>query len=97
LNGTIPAELGRLTMLTTLFLGDSFDKTRYLSGSIPSQIGRLTLLQEFSIRNSRLTGVIPAEFINLWNLTEIYITGNKMYGDLPLLPENVTKCEVGTF
>ncbi|CAJ1963833.1 unnamed protein product [Cylindrotheca closterium] len=94
LNGTIPTEIGRLTQLTTLFLGDSFDKTRYLTGSIPTQVGQMTLLQEFSIRNARLTGVIPAEFINLWNLTEIYVTGNKMSGDLPLLPENVTKCEV---
>lgn len=97
LNGTIPTEIGGLSMLTTLFLGDSFDKTRYLTGTIPTQIGKMTLLQEFSIRNARLTGAIPSTIINLWNLTELYVTGNKMSGDIPLLPENVTKCEVGTY
>jgi len=94
LNGTIPTELGRLDQLTTLYLGDSFDKTRYLTGSIPSHIGRMTLLQALSIRNARLTGVIPSEIVNLWNLTELYLTGNKLLGDIPPLPQNLTDCEL---
>lgn len=84
-------------MLTTLFLGDSFDKTRYLTGSIPTHIGGMTLLQQISIKNARLTGTIPSEIINLWNLTEMYLTGNRLSGNIPRLPKNLADCELGKF
>lgn len=45
LTGTLPSELGLLTMLTTLLLNGN-----ELSGVVPSEVGDLILLGEFKLR-----------------------------------------------
>ena len=54
LSGSIPAELGNLTNLTSLYLN-----VNSLTGSIPSELGNLTNLRGFSLGDNFLTGPLP--------------------------------------
>ena len=54
LNGTIPAELGRLFALTTLDLN-----MNALTGDIPAELGLLPNLEELRLSGNSLTGCIP--------------------------------------
>ncbi len=54
LSGSIPAELGNLTNLTSLYLN-----VNSLTGSIPSELGNLTNLTGLSIGDNFLTGPLP--------------------------------------
>lgn len=56
LTGTIPAELGKLTNLKRLQLGN-----QQFTGEIPAELGNLTNLQELELGGNQLTGTIPAE------------------------------------
>ena len=78
LTGTIPAQLGRLTNLTLLWLGRN-----QLSGLIPSSLGNLTNLVWLNLNNNQLSGPIPSSLGNLSRLTRLYLAGNSLTGCLP--------------
>lgn len=78
LNGTIPAEIGYLTNLTSLNLFNN-----QLSGAIPSAIGALTNLQELDLDYNQMTGGIPAEIVGLSNLQVLYLSNNQLSGAIP--------------
>lgn len=59
LTGSIPSQLGNLTNLTCLALGNN-----QLSGSIPYQIGNLNKLSWLILNNNQLNGEIPLSLIN---------------------------------
>ena len=54
LSGTIPALLGRLSMLIELDI-----RNNQLTGEIPAELGDLTSLQELYLSSNQLTGCIP--------------------------------------
>ena len=56
LSGEIPPEIGGMSALKTLYLGDNI-----LIGKIPSEIGDLTNLAELHLGDNDLSGKIPAE------------------------------------
>ena len=56
LSGTIPSEIGNLTLLEELILSHN-----ELSGNIPSEIGNLTLLEELDLSHNELGGSVPLE------------------------------------
>jgi hypothetical protein len=58
--GTIPSEIGYLTLLTDL----SLDQAR-LTGEIPSELGLLTNLEVLTLMVNSLEGIIPSEVGNL--------------------------------
>jgi Leucine-rich repeat (LRR) protein len=87
--GTIPAELGSLSNLTTLNLWDN-----QLSGSIPSELGNLTNLTQLVLGSNSLSGSIPAELGNLTNLTELYLYTNSLSGSIPAELGNLTNLTV---
>ena len=60
LRGSIPAELGQLTYLKSLYLYKN-----YLKGSIPAELGNLTNLTSLILGENNLSGSIPVELGNL--------------------------------
>ena len=69
LSGTVPAELGQLSMLTYLNL-----RTNDLSGPIPDELGRLTNLQKLLLHDNGLSGGFP-NLRGLRNLTHLWLSG----------------------
>ena len=78
LNGTIPSELGNLSNLTSLNLGNNS-----LSGTIPSELGNLKNLTFFNLGGNSLSGSIPAELGNLVYLTNFNVRDNNLSGEIP--------------
>ncbi len=78
LAGSIPAELGNLTNLTTLSL-----TRNQLTGSIPVELGNLTNLTFLALFANQLTGPIPVELGNLINLTSLSLPINQLTGSVP--------------
>ena len=73
--GTIPKELGDLSNLVYMHLGQN-----ELSGTIPKEIGNLTKLSQMHLWGNKLSGSIPKEFGNLLSLTYLNISSNELSG-----------------
>ena len=69
LSGTVPAELGQLSMLTYLNL-----RSNNLTGSVPDELGRLTNLQKLLLHDNGLSGGFP-NLRGLRNLTHLWLSG----------------------
>ena len=78
LAGPIPAELGDLVNLQSLFLGNN-----ELMGPIPAELGSLTNLQSLNLGGNQLTGPIPVGLGGLANLQSLYFWGNQLTGPIP--------------
>ena len=78
LSGPIPPELGQLTDLIRLDLGEN-----RLSGPIPPELGQLTNLNNLTLAYSGLSGLIPSEIGQLTNLSHLNLSGNSMSGTIP--------------
>ena len=78
LKGSIPAELGQLTNLSSLYLNDN-----ELTGSIPAELGQLTNLRRLYLMDNKLTGSIPAELGQLTNLKILALYENELTGSIP--------------
>ncbi|MCY4600682.1 MAG: hypothetical protein OXF27_12290 [Acidobacteria bacterium] len=77
--GRIPAELGDLTNLESLWL---YQTNR--TGRIPSELGKLTNLRTLSLYGNGLTGAIPAALGGLTSLRHLYLHSNwGLSGPLP--------------
>ena len=72
LAGSIPAELGSLSSLTTLYLNSN------QLTSIPAELGSLSSLTYLNLYSNQLTG-IPAELGSLASLTALYLSYNAIY------------------
>jgi hypothetical protein len=79
LRGSLPTELGKLTMLQSLVLNEN-----RLAGSLPSQLMRLTNLVELAMHENVLVGPLPSAIGNLRALERIDLTGNSLTGSLPI-------------
>ena len=91
--GVIPPEIGDLTALRALDLGNSSrsdDPPNQLTGSIPSEIGNLTSLTWLSLHSNRLTGSIPSRLGSLSNLEYLYMFSNQLTGSIPPELGNLT-------
>ena len=77
LNGSIPAELGRLSSLTYLNL-----RNNNLGGPIPTDLGNLTNLRVLGLNNNRLSGPIP-DLSDMTKLEQLYLSNNDLTGPLP--------------
>ena len=79
LNGTLPAELGQLTMLERLWLHNNS-----LSGPIPDLSGLQNLkMLWLSGKNMELSGPVPAWLNNLRGLESLSLWGNNLSGSIP--------------
>ncbi|PXY41171.1 hypothetical protein DMB65_09460 [Flavobacterium cheongpyeongense] len=86
LSGTIPAEIGLLTKLTSLQL-----HTNQLSGTIPAEIGLLTKLTSLQLHTNQLSGTIPAEIGQLTLLQTLHLHTNQLTGTIPAEIGQLTK------
>ncbi len=75
LSGRIPPELGRLSGLSELALGNNSD----LSGEIPTEIGSLSKLRALWLRNTRLAGPLPESLAGLKDLKRFYYRDTGLY------------------
>ncbi|MCY4473966.1 MAG: leucine-rich repeat domain-containing protein [Chloroflexi bacterium] len=78
LDGTIPAELAKLTGLQSLHLYEN-----QLTGSIPTEFGSLTALTDLRLYSNRLSGGIPTELGSLTRLVVLYLDDNQLTGAIP--------------
>ncbi len=72
LNGTVPAELGDVSMLVEINL-----HTNQLSGEIPAELNRLGSLEKLLLHNNRLSGTIP-NLSGLRSLKYLWLSGKEM-------------------
>jgi Leucine-rich repeat (LRR) protein len=68
---SLPAEIGRLTSLTVLDLGEN------KLTSLPAEIGQLTSLTELILTGNQLTS-LPATIGQLTSLKKLYLAGNQL-------------------
>ncbi|XXG90320.1 hypothetical protein AAC387_Pa12g2114 [Persea americana] len=77
LNGTIPAEWGRLPLINISISGNR------LYGKIPRELGNISSLLELGFEANYLSGPIPLELGNLTSLLRLYMSSNDFTGELP--------------
>ena len=78
LNGSIPAELGKLTELVWLRL-----QQNAFTGELPSELCSLTKLRDLAVSYNRLSGKAPACLGNLSRLDQIHLNDNQFTGPIP--------------
>ena len=99
LAGTIPAELGNLTSLKVLNLGNRLGPCNRrqgswvctptsptpnrLTGAIPVALERLVNLEQLSLDNNQLSGTVPAWLGNLSKLEVLNLRGSHLSGAIP--------------
>jgi len=84
--GTVPTEIGLMTALTELNLGQC-----NLGGTIPTEIGNLEHLEILVLDNNEMTGSLPSEIAFLSNLSTFIIKNNNLEGTLPSWIDKLTK------
>ena len=85
LGGTVPSQLGELSMLTDLNL-----RTNGLSGQIPIDLGDLSNLVRLNLHTNQLTGPIP-DLGGLTGLEEMYLARNMLTGPVPAWLNGMTE------
>jgi len=82
--GTLPSELGYLSLLSSLTIVGGIFEGGQLTGTIPSELGLLTNLNSIYIQAHKITGTVPNElFENKPDLEMIAITRQRLTGPLP--------------
>ena len=75
--GSLPPEMGNLTGLRWLDLGDND-----LFGAIPPELGNLTELRRLELGDNNLTGAFPPALLNLVRLESLDLGGNGLKGTI---------------
>jgi parallel beta-helix repeat protein len=78
LSGLIPADLGNLTGLQTLFLMDN-----QITGDIPQELANLQSLDTLNLAGNQITGSIPSNLGTLLNLNYLGLQNNLLSGNIP--------------
>ncbi|CAL4961952.1 unnamed protein product [Urochloa decumbens] len=86
LYGKIPPELGKLTQLYWLNL-----EMNNLAGTIPTSFKNMSMISMLDINYNLLTGPVPRIFMGE-SLTELYMAGNELGGDLSFM-DDLSRCK----
>ena len=78
LHGALPRELGQLSDLRTLDLGNNS-----FSGPIPPELGDLHRLEQLRLAGNRISGEIPRELGRLSELRTLDLWNNSLSGRIP--------------
>lgn len=79
LGGTIPSELGWLTLMRDLSLS-----VTAMTGSMPAELGELTRLSRLVLHYNQFVGTIPEQFSLLTNLKQMHLDNNQLTGSIPI-------------
>ncbi|XP_065851427.1 probable LRR receptor-like serine/threonine-protein kinase At3g47570 [Euphorbia lathyris] len=88
LTGSIPKEIGNLTSLISLDLGQN-----NLQGFIPKTIRKLMKLQGLLLLENMIQGSIPSELCGLQRLIAIDFGRNGLSGNIPFCLDNLTSLQ----
>ncbi|KAK4484211.1 hypothetical protein RD792_011433 [Penstemon davidsonii] len=88
LRGTIAKEIGNLSFLKRLNIGNNS-----FIGQIPYEIGHLRRLRELRIRYNQLNGQIPLSIGLLTNLEMLDLSGNNLIGTIPWSIFNISSLQ----
>ena len=88
LRGTLPTELGYLTLLE-VFVVQNND----LSGIVPSEVGNWKKLKEIDLSQNGFRGDLPTQIGSLSDLKVFDVSNNKFSGSLPSELGQLKKCE----
>ncbi len=91
MTGELPKELGTLTSLKRLELGNN-----NLTGEIPKELGNLSNLETLLLHSNRLDGEIPTELVHLSNLEALVLSSNQLTGEIPDTLSSLTNLRVLT-
>ena len=89
--GEIPPELGNLSKLRELEIGDLLGNSLF-HGEIPPELGNLVSLETLSIGAQGISGRIPPELGNLSNLKFLHISAS-VCGEIPAELGNLAKLQ----
>ena len=92
LSGPIPPDLGKLTHLRELWLGQG----NGLTGEIPPELSQLSRLEILDLGASKMSGVIPAWLGDLKYLRILYMDNNRFTGEIPSDLGDLTRLRVFT-
>lgn len=73
----MPTELGNLSLLATLRLGDND-----LTGHIHSEFSGMVAMVDFSIHTNNLSGLVPASLDSWPNIRSVELSQNNFSGGL---------------
>lgn len=78
IQGTMPASIGNLQLLTALYVDDN-----NLSGPLPATVGQLQNLTQLTAAANRFTGTIPSSLSKLERLQWLLLNNNQLTGQVP--------------
>jgi len=84
LNGSLPAEIGELSLLEQIVLS-----VNAITGDIPSQLWGLPFLYILNLGDNQLTGTLSSFLWDLPFLEYLYVNKNNLTGTLSELPSSV--------
>lgn len=86
LQGLLPSEVGMLSSLQQLILGNTNDYGNAFNGEIPSEIGLLSMLSTtVGLEHNAFTGTIPSQLGSMTCLSGGFkISDNNLQGSIPV-------------
>ncbi|KAH9291424.1 hypothetical protein KI387_043386 [Taxus chinensis] len=78
LNGTLPPELGKLSILQQLNVSSN-----KLTGPLPQELGKSHLLYSLDLSFNSLNGSLPNQLASLQKLQRLLLQGNHLGGSIP--------------
>ena len=90
LRGKLPPELGNLTLLGELWLGDGNN----ITGVIPHELSAFGSLKVLDLGLNDMSGAIPPWLGDMRELRQLYLDGNRFSGAVPAELGRLTKLEL---
>jgi len=95
--GTIPTQVGELSLLQNIFARGKFKphdaNHNKISGTLPTQIGRLKKLHTLALSHNFISGTIPPQIGGMDILRSMQLEENKLSGSMPDVFEGLRHIE----